>query len=156
MTHHTFPLRTAAVVASLFLLTSLPLIAGDSFTAKVRSVSDGDTIVVGKYVVQLAGIDAPELSQEFGPAARDHVREITRGKKVTVQVLETTNGRSVVARVSVDGKDLATSLVASGHAWATDGGPASHRESQAKAKDAGQGLWAYQNPSPPWEHRKST
>ena len=26
MTHHTFPLRTAAVVASLFLLTSLPLI----------------------------------------------------------------------------------------------------------------------------------
>jgi len=160
MTHHRFLFRTAAAVASLLLLSSLPLLAGDSFTAKVRAVSDGDTLVVAKggkvYVVQLAGIDAPELSQEFGSTARDHVRDMTRGKKVTVEIVETNSNKSVVANVSIDGNDLAASLVDSGHAWATDGGSTEQlRASQAKAKTAGEGLWASSNPTAPWEYRKS-
>ena len=41
-------------------------LGADSFTGKVTDVSDGDTLVIGNggrvRVVQLAGIDAPELA----------------------------------------------------------------------------------------------
>ena len=46
-------------------VAALPALGAESFTGKVTDVSDGDTLVVGNggrvRVVQLAGIDAPEL-----------------------------------------------------------------------------------------------
>lgn len=149
---------TAAAAASL-LAAALPVAAAQSYVGKVTDVSDGDTLVIGNggqvKVVQLSGIDAPELTQEYGVAARDFVKQITKGKKVTVEIVESKSKQSLVAQVKVDGKDLAAALVEAGLAWSSEGSAADLQNAQQKAKSGGQGLWASANPTPPWEYRKS-
>ena len=151
--------RIPALAAATLLAAALPAAAADSFIGKVADVSDGDTIVVGNAgrvkVVQLAGIYAPELTQEYGVAARDFVKQLTKGKRVTVEIVETKNRQSLVAHVKVDGKDLAAAMVESGMAWTDQSATAGLQDAQQKAKTGGQGLWASANPTPPWEYRKS-
>jgi endonuclease YncB( thermonuclease family) len=151
--------RLPALAAASLLAAALPAAAADSFVGKVTDVSDGDTLVIGNAgrvrVVQLAAIDAPELTQEYGDEARAFVKEMTRGKRVTVEILETKSRQSLVARVTVDGKDLAAALVEAGLAWSSEGSTADLQNAQQKAKSGGQGLWASTNPTPPWEYRKS-
>lgn len=88
-------------------------------------------------------------------AARDLVKEMTKGKRVTVEVVEAKHRQSIVANVQVDGKSLAAALVEAGLAWSTESAAADLQSAQQKAKSGGQGLWASSNPTPPWEHRKS-
>jgi endonuclease YncB( thermonuclease family) len=103
--------------------------------------------------VQLAGIDAPELSQEYGKDARDFVKELTKGKRVTVEVLESKSSTSLLAKVSVDGKDIGATLVESGLAWSEQNSSADLQSAQEKAKSGKQGLWAGTNPKAPWDYR---
>ena len=149
--------RIPAIAAGSLLLAALPALGADSFTGKVADVSDGDTLVIGNggrvRVVQLAGIDAPELSQEYGKDARDFVKELTKGKRVTVEVLESKSSTSLVAKVSIDGKDLGATLVESGLAWSEQGSSADLQSAQEKAKSAKQGLWAGTSPKAPWDYR---
>jgi endonuclease YncB( thermonuclease family) len=153
--------RLPALAASSLLVAALPAFgaAAQTFEGKVTDVSDGDTLVIGSgghvRVVQLAGVDAPELSQDFGKQARDYVKQMTHGKKVTVEVVESKSPQSVVAHVKVDGKDLAASLVESGLAWSEQGSAAELKSAQEKAKSGKQGLWASANPTPPWDFRKN-
>jgi len=151
--------RLPAAAASALLVAALPAFGADSFTGKVTDVSDGDTLVIGNAghvrVVQLAGIDAPEASQEYGKAASDFVKQMVKGKRVTVEVVETKSKTNLVARVSIDGKDLASALVESGLAWSESGAAAELKTAQEKAKSGKQGLWASTNPTPPWDFRKN-
>jgi len=151
--------RLSALGALLLVANTIPATAGDMLEGRVKTVSDGDTLVVGRAgrarVVQLAGIDAPELMQEFGPEARQFVRDFTAGKQVKVEVLETKSRESVVGRVTVDGRDLAAALIERGLAWASESSSPDLRSAEAKAKSDGSGLWASSTPTPPWEFRKS-
>jgi endonuclease YncB( thermonuclease family) len=151
--------RLPVVAAGTLLVAALPAFGSDSFSGKVTDVSDGDTLVIGSggrvRVVQLAGIDAPELTQDFGDDARDFVKSMTKGKKVTVEILETKSRTSLVANVSVDGKDLAAALVEAGLAWSETGSSTDLKTAQEKAKSGKQGLWASTNPTPPWDFRKN-
>jgi endonuclease YncB( thermonuclease family) len=151
--------RLPAIAAGSLLTVALPAFGGESFSGKVTDVSDGDTLVIGNggrvRVVQLAGIDAPELTQDFGDDARDYIKEMTRGKKVTVEVIESKSKTNLVAKVSVDGKDLAATLVEKGLAWSENGSSADLKTAQEKAKSDKQGLWASTNPTPPWDFRKN-
>jgi endonuclease YncB( thermonuclease family) len=73
-------LRTAALI--LALLAS-PL-AASRFEGKVVRVKDGDSILVERSdvkrtsEVRLAGIDAPEAAQPWGPEARAALRRAGR------------------------------------------------------------------------------
>lgn len=149
--------RIPAIAAGSLLLVVLPALGADSWNGKVTDVSDGDTLVIGNAgrvrVVQLAGIDAPELTQEYGKDARDFVKEMTKGKRVMVEVLETKSSTSLVAKVTVDGKDLAATLVESGLAWSEQNSSADLQSAQEKAKSGKQGLWAGTNPTAPWDYR---
>ena len=151
--------RLPAIAAGSLLVAALPAFGGESFMGKVTDASDGDTIVVGSggrvRVVQLAGIDAPELTQDFGDDAREFVKSMTKGKKVTVEILESKSKTNLVAKVSVDGKDLAAALVEAGLAWSETGSSADLKTAQEKAKSGKQGLWASTNPTPPWDFRKN-
>jgi micrococcal nuclease len=44
---------------------------------------DGDTLYVANQPVRLAGIDAEELDEPHGPAARDHLRQLIGSQIVT-------------------------------------------------------------------------
>lgn len=151
--------RLYATLALALLAASAPVWGGDAMTAKVRAVTDGDTLVIarngGVRVVDLVGIDAPELSQDFGIEARDAIRQWTKGKKVSVELLGA-EGSATAARITVDGKDLAASLVSAGLAWATkDANGEALKAAQEKARAASEGLWAKANPTAPWDYRAS-
>ena len=109
-----------------------------------------------QMVVQLAGIDAPELTQEFGKEARDFLAEAAVKKTVVVEVLERKPNKSIVARLTIDGEDLAQVLVEEGLAWASDDpSPAPLKAAEERAQAAGDGLWSTSNPTPPWQYRKA-
>lgn len=88
-------------------------------------VVDGDTIVIDRINVRLAGIDAPELDHPWGQRSKWALVALTRGKRVTAEVTGGLSYDRVVARcVLDDGRDLAAELVKQGLAidWATYSG----------------------------------
>ena len=64
--------------------------AGSSLRAVVSEVIDGQTVFVNvgpnrKLTVVLAGVDAPELTQEFGDVAQKHLESLILNKGVEVE-----------------------------------------------------------------------
>ena len=66
------------------LVWSIATAQAETFIARVIAVLDGDTVIVQerakKTTVRLAGIDAPEKLQDFGPASRDALVALEIGR----------------------------------------------------------------------------
>ena len=83
---------------------------------------DGDTCTCSTgEKIRLACIDTPELRGERAdpiPAkeARDHLRELVVGRKVTIRRITTDRYGRTVAELFVNGSNVQQQLVASGHA----------------------------------------
>lgn len=78
-------------------------------------VIDGDTIVIGKQNIRLAGIDAPELDHPWGRKAKFALVALCRGQKITVRVTgELSHDRVVGICHLPDGRDLAAEMVRMG------------------------------------------
>ena len=112
-------------------------------------VIDGDTLVVDGRLVQLAGIDAPELGQRCfndkkawrcGLEAALALRKMISFGKVDCQE-EKLEQQYASASCTVDDKDLAIALLQQGYATAlTDAAPR-YQTAQQGAKDAKIGIW---------------
>ena len=148
----------------LFLLT--PCSAAHAWPARVVAVTDGDTLTVEpagggeRVTIRLHGIDAPELQQPYGGAAKDFV--IAKVLFKAVDVHEALQGRDRYGRVIAtvllpSGQSLQAALLQEGLAWVWPRyckNCGAWQEVQAKAKAAGIGLWAAPEPVPPWQWRK--
>jgi len=118
-----------------------------TYTARVTRVFDGDTLWVrplagGRYrKLRLDGVDAPEICQIGGPAARDALASRVLDRVVTVRVRAFDNYGRALAQVSAGGDDMAAVLVRSGHAWSARWrrslGPYADEEAQARAERKG-------------------
>jgi len=129
---------------------------------RVVGVYDGDTVTCldennQQQKVRLAEIDAPESGQDFGKVSREALAAMVFGRTVEV----TDQGRDRYGRwigsLSVDGIDVNRQMVATGNAWvytAYSNDPAM-AEAQKQAQAARIGLWAQDNPVPPWDYRKN-
>lgn len=120
--------RALTGLAALLLIAAAPPDEG-----RVRFVIDGDTfILTGGERIRIAGIDAPETQ----PGQAKCPREIVTGKAATRRARTLLEGRQVViervgrsyrrtvARVRLDGRDLASELVSIGAArWWPRGKP---------------------------------
>ena len=112
-------------------------------------VIDGDTLVVKGRLVQLAGIDAPELGQRCsndGKAWRCGREAALALRKMiafgtTECAQEETEPESALASCTVDGKDLAIALLQQGYAVALPEAAARYQTAQEGAKDAKIGIW---------------
>jgi micrococcal nuclease len=78
-------------------------------------VIDGDTIVINKVHIRLAGIDAPELDQPYGQNAKRFLMGLCRGHVVTAITEGGTSYERTVATCHLDdGRDLSAEMVRAG------------------------------------------
>lgn len=77
--------RLSACLFTVLLLTG-PLSAQDIRGGVVRSILDGDTLVLhAGEKVRLLGLDAPEKGEVFSRESRDRLIELTKGKVVELE-----------------------------------------------------------------------
>jgi endonuclease YncB( thermonuclease family) len=147
----------------VWLLAWVPLLVhAEVYFAQVTRVSDGDTLWVKPEgdapprKLRLQGLDAPEICQAGGPAARDALAALVTNERLLVTVKYQDDYGRGLARISVNGEDVGARLVASGHAWSNRWrrslGPYADQEAQAKAQRLG--LFAQDKPELPRDFRK--
>lgn len=152
------------LLAVLFLISAPALADSPVLPGVVARVIDGDTIDVrlasGLIRVRLNGIDAPELSQPGGQAAKAALSLRVLSKQVELEPFKQDRYDRLVADVLVDGSSANTELVKSGLAWAyrryMTKANASLCDSEASAREARIGLWSTPAKQwvPPWSWRR--
>lgn len=152
-------MRTALLAWSCALLGTAQA-AG--FAGHVTHVSDGDTVWVrpetggAPRAVRLEGIDAPEICQPGGEAAREALARRVLHRFVRVQSDRDDDWGRALGRVEHDAQDLGAWLVREGHAWSyryrRDAGP--YAKEQRLARQARHGLWAEPQPMEPRTFRQ--
>jgi len=137
-------------------------IKAESWTGKVVSVADGDTITAlnnGKSErIRLYGIDTPEKRQAFGKKAKQFTSSMVFGKTIEVKIKDIDRYGRTVALVYVDGESLNEALIKAGYAWVYQ---RYCKESFCKdwlslegaARYGKIGLWSEPDPIAPWDFR---
>ena len=147
----------------LIAMLALPLpAAARTYRALVTSVVDGDTLWVRRapgdagIEIRIQGIDAPEICQRWGLQSRDALRKLLHGRRVRVDERAHDAYGRVLARLSVDGRDVGGWLVTNGLAWSPgfQHRPGVYAELQAQARDAQRGLWSQPRPLEPRAFRR--
>lgn len=140
--------------------------SGKAQTCRVTRVSDGDTLdaLCGtgsraqKVRIRLRGIDAPELRQPHGTAARQRLNQLCHQQTIRLpQRPDKDRYGRVLADVQCQQQDAGELLVRSGLAWyyrstARDYPTLVKLETQAKRHK--RGLWGDAKPTPPWVWRQ--
>lgn len=129
-------------------------------------VKDGDSLIVAagdvRMDVRLAGIDAPEMAQTFGPEARKCLEDAIAGRRLTLDPQKRDKYQRLVSRLFADGQDVSLGLATKGCAWhyarfAAEQSPedrTAYAAAQQAAKEAKAGLWTTPSPVAPWDYRK--
>ena len=155
------PSSRSITLAILLFICSLPSI-GLSWTGKVVSVTDGDTIKVlhdGKEEkIRLYGIDCPEKKQDFGQKAQDLTSALVAGRNVEVQQKDIDRYGRIVGLVSVDGQSLNELIIQNGYAWVyrqycKEKFCSDWIRSEEIARQQKKGMWRDSVVIPPWEWR---
>lgn len=144
----------------------LLLHSAQAFEARVVGVTDGDTITVldlnkTLYKIRVAGIDAPEKSQDFGNRSKEHLSDLVFGKSVSLPDAKIDKHGRTVSRVLLGNKDAGLEQIKAGMAWhskkyeieqsSTD--RTSYSTAEVQAKNAKLGLWSQSNPIRPEDFR---
>jgi endonuclease YncB( thermonuclease family) len=150
----------------LFAFGSVSVLA-DIFYGTVLSVHDGDTLTLQigaeQKKIRLAGIDAPELKQPFGPESRDALRQSVLNQAVNIDTTKQDRYGRAVGKVLLNGEDVNLKQVSAGLAWVyTDyikelsvEDREQYRAAETAANDAHIGLWQDEEPVAPWTYRKT-
>ena len=153
--------RLQRVVLACWLLLPWVAWADTSFTGRVVSIHDGDTLSVlreGKAVkVRLYGIDAPEKGQPFGTQAKAALATLAFQREVTVVLPILDRYKRLVADVLLpEGQSLSQAMVEAGYAWwyrQYSPHDTVLRRLELDAQTTKQGLWADAKPVAPWAWR---
>lgn len=130
----------------------------------VTRVIDGDTVVAivngMETRVRLYGIDAPEMGQVYGPAARLRLMMLLglHADKMTVETTGIDRYGRVIGILYDGDRDLNKMLIEDGFAWhykKYSKDRDDYAEAQKVAKKKRRWLWKQKNPVAPWAWRKS-
>lgn len=133
------------------------------YSALVVSIPDGDGVHLvhgGKqHVCRLWGLDAPEHGQPFGPDARRFLHDLLLQKRVSVlQHGADSYGRPLVQISLPINRDAGARLIEEGLAWVYPPNAATlqvYSRLEEIARHLRLGLWATQDPIPPWIWRQT-
>ena len=138
-----------------------------SMYGKVIEIVDGDSIVIESFnrpvKIELMGIDAPELKQNYGDVARQHLLDLVFDKTVTVEYFGLGEDGSIAGKVFLNRIDVAAQMVRDGVAW-YDKGNANrlseterqvYTDSEQAARNEQRGIWQESKPLAPWDFRQN-
>ncbi len=122
--------------------------AEPSLRVQVLHISDGDTLWVKPMAdkgrrtkVRIQGIDAPELCQAGGPAAKAALQRWAQAAPLSMTVTGRDQHGRVLANLHSGPTDVGEALVREGQAWSyrfqTDPGPYAAQERQARQEKRG-------------------
>ena len=124
----------------------------------VKRIVDGDTVYMRDGTkVRLHGIDSPERDQPYGKQATRNLNKLIGGKVFVVDKDTDRYGRLVGVMHTPEGVNVNLEIVCNGSAWWYSRYARNNRamaSCQDEAKEAGLGLWADDDPMPPWEWRR--
>jgi micrococcal nuclease len=130
------------VIALVVLLSAAAtaLAAETRLHLRIVGVHDGDTITglddaKTQHKIRLDAIDAPELGQPYGQAAKKALSEKVFGKTVVIEAGKKDRWGRTLGAVNVDGKPVAETMV------------------EREARQGRRGLWQDPKAVPPWEWR---
>jgi len=133
----------------------------EQFTGKVNIVIDGDTVMVKRkgaapVKVRLVEIDAPEMSQPGGMDSKQSLSSMVLHKQVSVESDTVDSYGRLLAHLKIDGLDVNAEQIRLGMAWEYSNFHRNHelKQLQKEAKQEKRGLWAENDPVPPWVWRK--
>ncbi len=128
---------------------------------RVVRVRDGDSLTLSSdqvlHEVRLSGIDAPELRQEQGAAAKEALSALVQGREITFRDAGQDRYHRNLVRLYADGIDVNLELVQRGLAWwyRSYGSEPDLEAAEQEARRLRRGLWSRPNPQPPWEWRRA-
>ena len=128
----------------------------------VSYVADGDTVYLrpeGQHhpiAVRLLGIDAPEICQTGGVAARQALQDLLLDQTVDLRMERRDDYGRQLAQVYWQGRDVGRWMVQQGLAWSYRYGrdPGPYLKEERAARAAGLGLFAEPAPEPPAVFRR--
>ena len=143
----------------LCLLLCCTAAQAEEFTGRVIVVIDGDTVLVLRHghplKVRLAGIDAPERSQDYGLASRDALLRMVLHKQVRVETRTIDKYGRTVALLWLGTLNVNEEMVRRGMAWDYSyfNRDPRYLALQQEARQSRRGLWQQADPTPPWQWR---
>lgn len=132
------------------------------YRGEVTEVIDGDTLDIRRswfrrVRLRLNSIDAPEIGQEYGPEAQQHLSSLVGGVGQELQVTATgtdPHGRTLANVPTLGGQDASQEMIEAGLAWQYYSRDPLLTEMMERAKVNGRGLWASPNPMQPELYRR--
>ncbi len=139
----------------------------ENFAGQVIGITDGDSLMLQdahqqQHQIRIAGIDAPELAQDFGQPARASLSLLALNQHAVADCQKPNPNRIEICAVTIGGKDIGAAQISNGMAWwypqnaealsvqtQTD-----YRQAEFNAKTHRLGLWNSKNPTPPWVWRR--
>lgn len=166
-------------ILQLFFLVFISLISfsvqsSSNLVYSVVKITDGDTFVATdgniKFRVRIAGLDAPESSQEYGKVSKEALASLIDGKLVSIRPVGSgldMYGR-VLAQVLVGNKDVGVDMIEQGLATYYrpkcvdyplnksdyDYDPRPYVDAEGQAKIQKKNIWAVSGMILPCEFRK--
>ena len=152
----------SALSLCVFVFIPVSSLFGDETAeGKVTRILDGDSILVTdakseEYEVQLEGIDAPELKQDFGKESTEGLSKLLKDKSVRLTWKSRDNFERPLAQVYVGDKHINLEILKLGLAWHFKKYNQDEvlAKAETEAKDAKKGLWAKESPMAPWDYRR--
>ena len=150
-----------AAVALLFGAVAYCYAQSDDYLATCVRVIDGDTLTVADenqnlHRIRIVGMDAPELAQPYGRAAKAALSELVLHKEVHVVPAGVDKYNRELAQLRYDTSfgqlDVAETMISNGHAFSWGG---AHYKAQEYAAENRLGVWSdlrYQER--PWLYRR--
>lgn len=157
-----YTMKTLPFIFLLGCLSGLSTALGDeTVDGKVTRIIDGDSILVTdsksvEYEVQLEGIDAPEIKQDFGKESTEGLSKLLKDKTVRITWKSKDNFERLLAQVYDGDKHINMELIKTGMAWHFKRYNKDEELAKAEtvAREAKKGLWATESPVAPWDYRK--
>ena len=151
-------------IGIILALISLTIGVFGQYKGKITKIYDGNTFWAELSngitdSIKFYGIDCPELDQQYGVAAKEHLEsQLNRDIELEYKGRDRNNYMMAIVTYTTKNGDkvnMNEELLENGYAWKnkyTDNKKFEKLEKEARKKKAG--LWRNEDAVPPWEYRK--